>query len=308
MRLVKWYLDHGIQSQDAFQYFMSNLQGTLRTWDYFVDWQKVRTNLNSVIIELNMINSLIGSKNFERDFVALVLKYPEIKKVIPILLAVRDKNITVLENLDRGSFVQTTFDFNSAAINESIARDLLNFIVQSKLSELFTDAGVKNFVDYVFGVEVGLDSNGRKNRGGTLMENVVGIFISGAAARNPALQYIKCASASHIKARFGVKIVVDKSNRIFDYAVFNNKTRKLYLIETNFYNGGGSKLKSVCGEFRSLNSQLKKQNIYFIWITDGEGWKTTEYPLREAYDELDYVINLRMVADGLLDSIVSEGQ
>jgi hypothetical protein len=287
---------------------MSNLQETLRTWGYFVDWQKVHCNLSSVTIELNILNSLIGSKDFESDFVALVSKYPEIKKVIPILLAVRDKNITVLENLDKGSFTLSTYNFNSIEINESIAHDLLNFMLQSKLSELFTDAGVKNFVDYVFGVEVGLDSNGRKNRGGTLMENVVEIFISKAATRNPALQYLKCATASHIKARFGVNVVVDKSNRIFDYAVFNNKTRRLYLIETNFYNGGGSKLKSVCGEFRSLNSQVKKQNFDFIWITDGEGWKTTEYPLREAYDELDYVINLRMVADGILDSIVSEGQ
>ena len=140
------------------------------------------------------------------------------------------------------------------------------------------------------------------------MENVVGIFISKVVARNPALQYLKGVNASRIESRFGVRPIIDKSDRIFDYAVFNSKTNRLFLIETNFYNGGGSKLKSVCGEFRSLSSQLKGQNIDFIWITDGKGWETTSYPLREAYDELDYTLNLKMLGDGFLDEIVSEGQ
>lgn len=305
MRPINWYSEHGIQSQDAFQFLMNNLQGTLRTWDYFVDWKKVRSNLNSVIIELNISNSLIGSKDFDNDFVTLVRKYPEVKRAIPILLAVRDDEVAVLENLDEGSFKQTTFDFGSKTMNEQIANDLLDFMNQTKLSLLFTGSEIKNLVDYVFGVEVGLDSNGRKNRGGTKMEEVAELFISKAAAKNPQLLYLKGANSSQIKRRFGMSVHVDKSDRKFDFAVFNKVTKRLFLFETNFYNDTGSKLKSVCGEFKTLNSQLKKQDITFIWITDGKGWEKTARPLREAFDELDYVINLKMLEEGFLDSVLS---
>jgi len=306
MLFIKWYSDHGIPSQDAFQFLVDNLQGTLRTWDYFVDWKKVRANLNSVIIELNILNSLMGSRDFDNDFVMLIKKYPEVKRAIPILLAVRDDKIAVLENLEGGSFKQTTFDFGSKIMNEQTANDLLDFMNQTKLSLLFTGSEIKNLVDYVFGVEVGLDSNGRKNRGGAKMEEVAELFISRAVAKNPQLQYIKGANSSQIRARFGMNVNVDKSDRKFDFVVFNKETRRLFVFETNFYNDTGSKLKSVCGEFKTLNTQLKRQNIGFIWITDGKGWEKTARPLREAFDELDYVINLRMLEGGFLDSILSE--
>ncbi len=232
-------------------------------------------------------------------------RYQEVRKALPILLATRNNNITVLEALEEGSLKENNFDFSSKIMNEENAHELMDFMIGSGLSKLFTDDRVKNLVDYVLGVEVGLDTNGWKNRGGKQMETVVGVFISNAVRKNPVLEYISEATPSAIKKKFGVDLSVDKSKRRFDFAVFNRELRQLYLIETNFYNGGGSKLKAVCGEFRQLNSQLSAQNIAFLWITDGRGWRTAEYSLNEAYDELDYTANLKMLEDGFLDSIFS---
>ena len=127
------------------------------------------------------------------------------------------------------------------------------FLEKSGLARLFQKDGVKNLVDYVMGVEVGLDSNGRKNRGGSLMEEIVESFISELCNKN-SFEYLSQARATVIKSKWGVDVKVDKSERSFDFAVFNPKNKKVKLFEVNFYNGGGSKLKAVCGEFKIFAS------------------------------------------------------
>lgn len=307
MRYIKWYSDNGIPQDFVFQYIISNLKDSLRTWDYFINWKKVHCNLDSIRLELNILNSLLGSRDFDDDFIILIKRYPEVIKTIPVLLAVREERISVLEDLDEGSFEQTDYDFSPKSfIDDGSANQILNFLKQTKLSDIFADNNVKNLVDYVMGIEVGLDSNGRKNRGGSKMEEVVGKLILKVIGNSTECQFISKASSSLIYSHFGKRVQFDKSDRVFDFAAYNKITDHLFLFETNFYNGGGSKLKSVCGEFKGLNSQLKKQKITLIWITDGLGWKTTERPLREAYDELDYLLNLKMLENGILDSILCE--
>ena len=151
----------------------------------------------------------------------------------------------------------------------------------------------------MIGVEAGLDSNGRKNRGGHAMENIVEAFIKSFCQENN-LEYLKEANSERIQKEWGYTVPVDKSSRRYDFVV--NTGKELLIFETNFYGGGGSKLKSTAGEYRNLYDVLDNK-FKFIWITDGLGWKSTVKPLRETFNHNDYIFNLNMLENGILDSI-----
>ncbi len=160
---------------------------------------------------------------------------------------------------------------------------------------------IKNLVDFATGVEVGLDSNGRKNRGGHQMENLIEYYIQEVCAELD-LPYLKEANAKSIKNNWGIDLKVDKSSRRIDYVI--NKNGQLYFFEVNFYNGGGSKLKSTATEYINMNDYWNKQNIEFIWITDGSGWLKTLSPLREYFDKAEYLLNIEMLKNGILKKII----
>ena len=279
-----------------FNHLVSTLKSSIKTWDYFVNWNKVFTNSANFEIALNKLNYLLGKDDLQGEFYRLYESNPDIAKALPVLLAVRENN---LEIYNKTSKELESYDFSGEGgdVNKYFA-----FLDKSGLVRLFQRDGIKNLVDYVIGVEVGLDSNGRKNRGGTLMEEIVGLFLEDFCKQNN-LKYIPQASPSKIKLKWNFDIVVDKSERSFDFAVYNPRNNKIKLFETNFYNGGGSKLKAVCGEFRSLYDELKRQSIEFIWITDGLGWHTAKRPLEETYNHNDYVFNLSMLEDGALNEL-----
>lgn len=279
-----------------FNHLVSTFKSSIKTWDYFVNWNKVFANSANFEIALNKLNYLLGKDDLRGEFYRLYESNPDIAKALPVLLAVRENN---LEIYNKTSKELESYDFSGEGgdVNKYFA-----FLDKSGLVKLFQRDGIKNFVDYVIGVEVGLDSNGRKNRGGTLMEEIVGLFLEDFCKQNN-LKYIPQASPSKIKLKWNFDIMVDKSERSFDFAVYNPQSNKIKLFETNFYNGGGSKLKAVCGEFRSLYDELKRQNIEFIWITDGLGWHTAKQPLEETYNHNDYVFNLSMLEDGALNEL-----
>ncbi len=110
------------------------------------------------------------------------------------------------------------------------------------------------------------------------------------------------ATAKKIKASWDIDIKVDKSSRIIDFSVNNNG--KLYFIETNFYGGGGSKLKSTATEYVKMNEYWNAQGIEFIWVTDGAGWLSTLKPLREYFDKAEYLLNLEMLKNNILKTIL----
>lgn len=279
-----------------FDHLVSTFRSSIKTWDYFVNWNKVFTNSASFEIALNKLNYLIGKDDLQGEFYRLYESNPDIAKALPVLLAVRENN---LEVYDKTSKELESYDFSGEGGD---VNKYFEFLDKSGLIKLFQRDGIKNLVDYVIGVEVGLDSNGRKNRGGTLMEEIVGLFLEDFCKQNN-LKYIPQASPSKIKLKWNFDIVVDKSERSFDFAIYNPQSNKIKLFETNFYNSGGSKLKAVCGEFRSLYDELKRQNIEFIWITDGLGWHTAKRPLEETYNHNDYIFNLFMLEDGALNEL-----
>jgi type-2 restriction enzyme mjaIII len=279
-----------------FDHLVSTFRSSIKTWDYFVNWNKVFTNSANFEIALNKLNYLLGKDDLQGEFYRLYESNPDIAKALPVLLAVRENNLEIYNKTSK------ELEFYNFSGEGGDVNKYFEFLDKSGLIKLFQRDGIKNLVDYVIGVEVGLDSNGRKNRGGTLMEEIVGLFLEDFCKQNN-LKYIPQASPSKIKLKWNFDIVVDKSERSFDFAVYNPRNNKIKLFETNFYNGGGSKLKAVCGEFRSLYDELKRQSIEFIWITDGLGWHTAKRPLEETYNHNDYVFNLSMLEDGALNEL-----
>lgn len=280
-----------------FEQLKNTFKSSIKTWDYFVNWEKVFQNSSDLEIALNKLNYLLGKDDFDGEFLKLFNDNKDIIKAIPVLLAVRENNLEVYDEIKKTS---QFFDFRVSS--EIQPEQIILFIHQTGLIRLFKEDGIKNLVDYVLGVEVGLDSNGRKNRGGKLMERIVERHVKEFSEKK-GYEYLDQANAKKIKQKWNIDVGFDKSSRSFDFAIYNPQNKSLKLFEANFYNGGGSKLKAVCGEFRSLYNELKKQGIDFIWVTDGLGWQTTLRPLEETYNHNEYVFNLSMLENGVLDEL-----
>lgn len=216
-----------------------------------------------------------------------------------MLLAIRDRSFEVL--IDKRNFIYRELDFSKKSYAADEIKTFADFILKSGLGELLQDKKIKNLVDYTTGVEVGLDSNGRKNRGGTLMENLVEEFVRDVT-NDLNIEYMPQATEKKIKDKWDIDVKVDKSSRIIDFAI--NKNGKLFFIEVNFYGGGGSKLKSTATEYIKMNEYWSNQGFEFVWITDGAGWKSTLKPLREYFDKADYLLNLEMLRNGILKRIL----
>lgn len=280
---------------EVFAYLIKTLKETIKSWDYFVNWKKVIHNYREVERSLNLLNTLVGKENIEDEALALLREYPKIIGVVPALLAERDKKISLLTTPH--NFDVKRFDFSKPMP----AEDGVLFLKESGFLELISDRSIKSIPDYFIGVEVGLDSNGRKNRSGTSMENLVEFFVKDICERN-GYEYIAQATADKIKAKWGKDITVTKSSKRIDFAI--NASNKLYLIETNFYGGGGSKLKSTAGEYSDIYRQWTSDGHQFIWVTDGFGWKKTQRPLRDTFNATDYIINLDMIQKGVLEELL----
>jgi type II restriction enzyme len=289
-----------LENDDAlFKKITSTFKEKITKWDYFVNWEKVNNNVLIFEKELNLLNYLIGKPNIEKEAFELLRKYPETIKAIPTLLAVRESVIDVL--IDTKNFEYKNLHFFQNSYTNDEIHAIVEFIIKSGLGKLLENKQIKNLVDYATGVEVGLDSNGRKNRGGTLMESLVEEFVK-ETCETIGIEYMSQSSAKKIKELWNLDVIVDKSSRQLDFAI-NNKG-KLYFIECNFYGGGGSKLKSTATEYIEMNRYWNNQNIEFIWITDGAGWKSTLKPLREYFDKADYLLNLETLKDGILQKIL----
>jgi len=284
---------------DLFDKITQSFKEKITNWEYFVDWQKAFKNVELFEKELNILNYLIGKENLLEETTKLLKEYPQVIKAIPVLLAIREASVEIL--VDNKNFIYNSYNFWENEYNNDEIKEFAEFILKSGLDKIFKDKKVKNLVDYVTGVEVGLDSNGRKNRGGTIMENLVEGYISDAC-KELGFEFMPQATAQKIKNKWGIEVIVDKSSRKLDFAI--NRKGKLYFIECNFYGSGGSKLKSTATEYIEMNRNWNKQGIEFIWITDGAGWHSTLKPLREYFDKADYLLNLEMLKEGYFNKIL----
>lgn len=290
-----------LQNEDLlFDKITQSFKDKITRWDYFVNWDKVIVNVQLFEKELNILNYLIGKNNLENEAFNLLKKYPESIKAIPTLLAVRESAVDVL--IDSKNFKYKNIDFFQQSYSDKEIKGIVEFIIKTGIGKLIEEKQIKSLVDYATGVEVGLDSNGRKNRGGTLMESLVEEFVSDTC-QSLGIQYLAQATSKKIKEQWNIDVKVDKSSRQLDFAINNNG--KLFFIECNFYGGGGSKLKSTATEYIEMNRYWNNQGIEFMWITDGAGWKSTLKPLREYFDKADFLLNLEMLKENTLQTILS---
>lgn len=292
----------GLESDDRLNAFMATLSVTNRTPEYYVNWEKVERETRKFELELNTLNYLIGKEDIYSEALELFTNQPELIKAIPSLIASRDTSLDIL-NIDENddmSFEQLNF----LVIDENCIADYVDFINQAGLLDFLQNKAKRSLVDYVYGVEAGLDSNARKNRSGTTMEGILERTVS-KISQEKGLEWKPQATASFIKSQWDIEVPVDKSKRRFDAAVYSRALNKVWLMETNYYGGGGSKLKAVAGEFTELSQFLKtsKDNVEFVWVTDGQGWKSARLPLAAAFGHIDNVFNLTMLKEGFLSDL-----
>lgn len=283
--------------------FMNSLARTNRKPDYYVNWDKVVRNTKPYEIELNTLNYLIGKENIYEDTLSLFSQQPNLIKAIPSLIACRDKKFDVLFVDENANVDFYDLDFNN--INKNNVKQYVDFCAESGLLDFLKLHANRSLVDYVYGVESGLDSNARKNRSGAMMESIVEKSVK-EACKQLGYTYITQATAQKIKRQWGLRVPVDKSKRRFDFAIYDERRKKAWVIETNYYGSGGSKLKSVAGEFTTLNALIDttEDDINFIWITDGKGWNTARIPLSEAFMKIDNIFNIDMLNNNyLIDKI-----
>lgn len=279
-----------------FNEWLSKFKYSISDYGYYVDFEKVYRHLDNIKIELNILNSLIGSKNIEQDFKNIIVKYPETLECIPILLAVRANEIYVKDEIN-----DYLFKFNKMVY---AVEDYIRFMRESGLFELLEHHIINNLYDYVLGVEVGLDSNGRKNRGGHLMENLVESYIK-KAGYEKGLNYFKEMYLSDIEEKWKVDLSAMSGNNVsskrFDFVIKTDN--QIYVIETNFYggNGGGSKLNETARSYKMLAEESKLvDGVTFIWITDGTAWKSARRNLEETFNTLDTMYNINDLDNDIL--------
>jgi type II restriction enzyme len=287
-----------------FQNLTSTFTPTIFTWDFYSDFQKIGKNAFNIKVQLNILNSLLWEKDIEKKFIGLIKTYPETREILPILLAVRDKFSLVLDSRTK-EVLEVGYLFNKSKIlDKEWEKELLKFFNESWLRDIFENKKISNLNDYVFGIEAWLDSNARKNRSWTLMENLVLEFIKDVSNKK-WFQYKDQATAKWMGENWWIKVESDKTERRFDFAIYTWK--KVYLFETNFYwwKGWWSKLKAVAWEFWWLYNFLQNQWVQLIWITDWLGWHTTLKSLEEAYNKTNgNIYNISMLKDWILDEII----
>lgn len=273
---------------EQFKIFLSQLSETNATLDYFTDFKKIKGNVNRISIKLNQLNYLIGKENLKEAVFELYEENPKVFEVLDILIAIR-KNKKAKTFNNQGKIVSLDTYFTSPEL-------ILEYIEETGLAEIFKNKNVTNLVDYVFGIEVGLDTNARKNRGGDNMSKAVSLIFDKAG-----IFYKKEVN----NTIFPEIISLGADVKRFDFVI--KTAKKTYLIETNYYNSGGSKLNETARAYSDVAPKINQyENYEFVWITDGQGWLTAKNKLEEAYNIIPSVYNLTTLEE-FISTIREEG-
>lgn len=282
-----------------FAQWLAKFRRSISGYDYYVDFEKVVENVEKFKVELNILNSLIGSKNIENDFAEILKKYPETLKCIPLLLAVRGTEIYA-QDAD-GEFLYDFENMNYSAEQYKV------FMRKTGLFDMIENHIVNSLVDYALGVETGLDSNGRKNRGGHLMEDLVEKYLLKTGLQKDK-NYFKEMYLADIETKWNIDLSAlsnqGKARKRFDFVV---KTANcIYAIETNFYGGlrGGSKLNETARSYKLLAQEAATiQGFKFVWFTDGTAWNSAKGNLEETFDALETIYSIDDMENGIMKQL-----
>ena len=286
-----------------FNTWLSGFRDSIADYGYYIDFEKVHRNVDGIKVELNILNSLIGSKCIEVDFESLLRKYPEVLKCIPLLLAVRSNEI-YCQDENGGHLFQ--FDFGKYPPNShAYYARYKYFMRQTGLFDLLENHIINNLVDYATGVETGLDSNGRKNRGGHLMEDLVESFIQ-KAGFSKDVNYYKEMYIHQITDKWNIDLSAisnqGKMEKRFDFVI--KTSNMIYGIETNFYGSGGSKLNETARSYKTLSLETDTiDGFTFVWFTDGKGWTSAKNNLEETFDVMEHIYNIKDLEDGIISEV-----
>ena len=280
-----------------FNEWFSRFKSSISNYAYYVDFDKIYKNVDKVKLELNILNSLIGSEKIEDDFQNIIIRYPETLECIPLLLAVRSSEIFIKDEINE-------YLFNFKKLVYSVD-DYIRFMRECGLFDLLQNHIINNLYDYVLGIEVGLDSNGRKNRGGHLMENLVEEYIVKAGYKKNDT-YFKEMYLKDIERKWNLDLSAMSGNNVsskrFDFVI--KKENMVYVIETNFYTSGGSKLNETARSYKMLAEEAKKvTGVTFIWFTDGTGWNNAKHNLEETFNVLETIYNIEDLENGVLERL-----
>ena len=280
-----------------FSEWLLGFRDSIADYGYYIDFDKVHRNVDNIKVELNILNSLIGSNNIETDFENLINKYPETLKCIPLLLAVRSNEIYAIDG--DGDY---TYNFKNPNLS---VKQYKVFMRKTGLFDLIENHIVNNLVDYATGVETGLDSNGRKNRGGHLMENLVESFIQKAGFVKDE-SYFKEMYIHQITDKWDIDLSAisnqGKTEKRFDFVV--KTPNMIYGIETNFYGSGGSKLNETARSYKTLALETDTiDGFTFVWFTDGKGWTSARHNLEETFDVMEHVYNINDMENGIITEV-----
>lgn len=280
-----------------FDEWLGRFRASISGYEYYIDFDKVVRNVDEIRVELNILNSLTGSRTIEDDFEKIVTRYPETLACIPLLLAVRGCEIYAQD--EDGAFL-----YNFKRMNYSVEQYKV-FMRKTGLFDMLSNHLVNNLVDYALGIETGLDSNGRKNRGGHQMENLVEKYIESAGFIKDKT-YFKEMYLKDMEAKWDMDLSAlsnqGKAAKRFDFVVKTD--RQIYAVETNFYSGGGSKLNETARSYKMLSQEADTiDGFTFVWFTDGIGWKSARGNLRETFEVMEHVYSIDDMECGIMKEI-----
>ena len=267
-------------TKEQFDLFISQLQETNQTLDFFCDFDKILQNVEDIKLSLCMLNSLIGSSDLRKSVETIWKRDKSAFGVMDILIAVRSEGKKkVLDSLGRCVVLDTLFNSVDG---------VMEFLENTGLAEIFQSKKINDLVDYVFGIETGLDTNARKNRSGHVMEDMVARIFE-----KNGIHYRQEVYSSEWPT---ITRVLGDDEKRFDFVI--KTAAKTYLIEVNFYSGGGSKLNEVARSYSDIAPKINSVSDFeFVWITDGIGWKSAKNKLQEAYSIIPSIYNLTNIKD-----------
>ena len=279
-----------------FDEWLKTFTDNINNWNYYVNYNTAYKNTAVVKRQLALLNTLKGSENIEDEFRDLVKEYPECLKAIPLLLAVRENVIAITENDRR-------LDFNFNEMNYSV--DLyVEFMQKTGIFKLLQSHVIGDLLDVGLGINIGLDSNARKNRGGDQMEDLVEFFIKEAGFEKD-VTYFKEMYLEEVEKKWGYNLSAisaeGTATKRFDFVVKPMNSREVYICECNCYSSSGSKLNETARSFKTISLEAKDiQYVHFVWFTDGAGWLKTKKNLKETYDVQGDIYNINDLKNGII--------
>lgn len=280
-----------------FNTWFSTCTDTIATWTYYTDFKKVYKNTDEFKDELNILNGLIGQSDIETEFKRIVSKYPNVLRAIPILIAKREKEIVINDPNKK-------YIFNFKNPNYTVDEYTM-FMRNTGLFDLLERHIIHSLIDYVMGVEVGMDTNGRKSRTGDAMEDLVEAFIVKSGFEKDKT-YFKEMYISSIEKNWNIDLSnisnTGKTEKRFDFVIKTNSM--IYAIETNFYNSQGSKPNETARSYKTIALESKDiEGFTFVWFTDGKGWIPSRHNLEETFDVMEHIYNIKDLENGIIGEV-----